>query len=573
MDELKKISAEVFNLLKEINVKSFLDEWNSIQNIQVKQKFSVAVVGEFSRGKSTLLNRLLGQDILPVGNLPTTSFITHIRYAPELAISKISPDGRCQKLSPQEMQDLTIANASSALEDHLDVEIPNTWLDINKVEFLDTPGAGDLETNRSEITQRAIMECDATLVVISATMPLSLTEKAFVEEHIFQRKIPRVAFVLTRLDQIKENERASVIRFILQKIQAWNPNIELWSSHAEPILVANSAISVVGPEQILQAIAKWTLDKEHKELRTQQILEHTYCLIKKASYYLLRQKAVLMSEKDSNEINAQREAKECKTQLALDWKDITIAIEQKELEVEHWLEHELQTIGNDLISELQSDLKKAENLQDWAQKEFPRLLKKSVEQMIRTAEKHLETSIQDDTQWLEYEMRKKFSQTIFSDKPRNILQSENQPISSIQFESESLSIEHIGIGVVTGIVTSLSFPILGTVLFPTTIVGGAIAGLKLLQKQKEQKQKIELELSKIVENMITKMLEKSKTRLREYYQNIVKKVTNSATEYLDIAEHAVAIKYTYDERHLILVQQQEREAKNLLKMIQGQMKI
>lgn len=573
MDELTRIFGQVQHLLQAVQVPQFLEEWKAIQTMQDSPQFSVAVVGEFSRGKSTLLNSLLGQEILPVGDLPTTALVTHVCYGPELSITRIFPDGRCEKIALEDLKKLSAEQSCHDPQGSLRIEIPSEWLQTNKVEFLDTPGAGDLEQSRSEITPQAIMECDATLVAISATMPLSLTEKSFVEEHIFQRKIPRVACVLTRLDQIKESERPSLIKFIWQKMQAWNSQVALWCSHGSPILNSSPVITVAGPEQILQALAKWTMDKNHKELRTQQMLEQTQFLLKKVSFHLLNKKAALMAEKDSNEINEQREAKKQVARLESDWKDVILTMEQRELDAENWLQQELQSMAEDLILELNTSLDKATQAENWAQRDFPRLVKKFVEQMIAKAEKHLSHTIQEDIQWLKQEMAARFSTKLAAERYLGILQAENPRVAPISLEQAGgLNMEQIGLGVATGIATGFAFPILGPVLFPTTIVGGAIAAYKFMQQEKDQKQKIAFGFRKIVEDMIAKMLEKSKARLRDYYQRNVEKITKSATEYLEITQAVIHAKYAYNEHDLALTQEQERTAKNLIKAIQSRQK-
>ena len=48
-----------------------------------EDRFTLAVVGQFKRGKSSLMNAVIGRELLPVGVLPLTSAITILRYGPE----------------------------------------------------------------------------------------------------------------------------------------------------------------------------------------------------------------------------------------------------------------------------------------------------------------------------------------------------------------------------------------------------------------------------------------------------------------------------------------------------------
>lgn len=574
MEEFAKIFRQIEDLLQELRIPKFLDEWKSIQSMQSNPQFSVAVVGEFSRGKSTLLNRILGQDFLPVGDLPTTAMITYIRYGSKVTVTRIFQDGHQEELSLDDVKKTIASDAGQDPTGKLYIEVPDVWLQTNKVEFLDTPGAGDLEEKRGELTQHAIAECDATLIVISATMPLSLTEKSFVEEHIFQRKIPCVACVLTRLDQIKESERENLVKFIAQKIKTWSPHIELWSSHASPVLSEKSEIKVAGQEQILQAIAKWTMEPEHEKLRKQQIVAQTQFLMKKVYHNLLGKRTKLIAEKEGTEESARSEFEKQQSSIEIVWKDIALEMEQRELDAEKWLKERFQEMSNDLATELSAMLHKfSHKPEEWAEKEFPVRLKRALKKMMPDLEKYLQATIQNDIQWLKKEISSKFSQTISSDKPKAILQSENLQNGIKTEKEDGFRLQQIGVVAATGLATSMAFPILGTVLIPATIVGGAIASYQVIQKQNKKFEKIEYEIRKIVEEMTAKMFEKSKIRLREYYKKTIDNVKKGEIECLEIEHDAISAHYTYDAKDIQLTQRQETTAMGILNILQDYQKI
>src|SRR5437660_5216158 len=92
--ELPVVMARLRQLITEAGLNTLLPEWQRLFVRRNEPTFSVAVAGEFSRGKSTLINRLLGQDLLPVGDLPTTAMLTSVRYGHEPALWRIHTDGR-----------------------------------------------------------------------------------------------------------------------------------------------------------------------------------------------------------------------------------------------------------------------------------------------------------------------------------------------------------------------------------------------------------------------------------------------------------------------------------------------
>jgi hypothetical protein len=96
----------------------------------------LALLGEFSAGKSSIVNLLLGRDMLPTAVLSSTRWPTYVRYAPYLRIEAISERGRREPVSPDAVKTLAREDLS-----FLDVGAPNELL--RHVELLDTPGFAD----------------------------------------------------------------------------------------------------------------------------------------------------------------------------------------------------------------------------------------------------------------------------------------------------------------------------------------------------------------------------------------------------------------------------------------------
>src|ERR1700712_5823151 len=73
-------------------------------------RFHLVVVGEFNHGKSSFVNALLGQAILPVGVTPTTAVIHHLEHAetPYAKVVYISPDKKSEDLSLDELRTFAV---------------------------------------------------------------------------------------------------------------------------------------------------------------------------------------------------------------------------------------------------------------------------------------------------------------------------------------------------------------------------------------------------------------------------------------------------------------------------------
>jgi hypothetical protein len=96
----------------------------------------VALCGEFSAGKSSIINLLLGRDMLPTSVLPSTRRSAYLRYAPDLRIEAVSDGGGRERVSPETIGDPVREDVS-----HFDVGMPSELL--RHVELIDTPGFAD----------------------------------------------------------------------------------------------------------------------------------------------------------------------------------------------------------------------------------------------------------------------------------------------------------------------------------------------------------------------------------------------------------------------------------------------
>ena len=98
--------------LQEIGLNALTEAVDRIEKDATKERFVISVVGEFSRGKSTFLNRLLDNaPMLPVGNLPTTAILTRIRYSAKPRIAVFDEKGNRQfvkDLRPEVWEGLTV---------------------------------------------------------------------------------------------------------------------------------------------------------------------------------------------------------------------------------------------------------------------------------------------------------------------------------------------------------------------------------------------------------------------------------------------------------------------------------
>lgn len=187
------------------------------------RRYSAAVIGEFRRGKSSLINALIGADILPTDILATTAAVTRVRYGIERKIYINFKDGHHEERSVEELVDfatkLDKQKETMALSiNDITVYYPSV-LCKNHIEILDTPGLNDNEA-MSEATLGVIGDVDAAIVVVSARLPLSLTEQNLIIDLLKQQGIRHLIFVVTFIDDFRrESEKNKIIEFIENRIK------------------------------------------------------------------------------------------------------------------------------------------------------------------------------------------------------------------------------------------------------------------------------------------------------------------------------------------------------------------
>lgn len=178
--------------------------------------FRLLVLGDMKRGKSTFLNALIGERLLPSDVNPCTAVLTILRYGAEKRVtvhftndSGKSPevlnfDSFKQKytIDPAEAKRLE-TEKKLAFPDvsHAIVEYPLALLE-KGVEIIDSPGLNDTEA-RNELSLGYINNCHAILFVLRASQPCTLGERRYLENYIKGRGLS-VFFLVNAWDQVKE---------------------------------------------------------------------------------------------------------------------------------------------------------------------------------------------------------------------------------------------------------------------------------------------------------------------------------------------------------------------------------
>lgn len=171
--------------------------------------FTVVVLGEFKRGKSTFINAMLGRSLLPVDVLPETATINALIYNDEPVVQVVMNDGteRNGELSREFLEQFSARRENSDTQNvkYIKIGYPANILR-NRTVIVDTPGVSDINEQRCEVTYRFIPKANAVIFLLDANSPLKKTEKDFIDEKLLPLGIDNILFVVNKYDQVDEEE-------------------------------------------------------------------------------------------------------------------------------------------------------------------------------------------------------------------------------------------------------------------------------------------------------------------------------------------------------------------------------
>lgn len=233
--QLQSNIRTTLTLLDELQLRHAREKLRNDQNKLEDEKFSLVVIGEFSRGKSTFVNAMLGKSILPSSKQPTTNIISKIIYGNRPAYTIYYKDGKSKHITDEEFLAIKaqaeadpsnlekVKNFFKKTEDFSKIQFAEVAYPLpfcqNNVEVVDTPGTNDLNVGRVEITYGYLKNAEAAILLLGADQALSKSEKEFLRERVIGNQIQDIFIVINYKDMLDgPKQEKEVKQYVLKNL-------------------------------------------------------------------------------------------------------------------------------------------------------------------------------------------------------------------------------------------------------------------------------------------------------------------------------------------------------------------
>jgi len=339
--------------------------------------FSLVVVGQFKRGKTTFINTFLGQNLLPTSIVPLTSIITVLKYDEKLGATALMSDGSKKEIPTEDIQLYVTEKYNPKNEkgiDRVEITFPSAYLK-SGVQIIDTPGVASIHSHNTKTTYEYLPQADAAIFLVGADPPLTQAELVFLRD--LKKIVSKIFFIQNKIDIVDEVNRRESLAFT-KKI------IEEQSGFKDIKIYPLSAITKIGFPEFERELEQFLLNEKGNVL-LQSIAEKVRGVISED---------LLLAELEEKSLNIPLQELEKKI---ADFRLLLNEINQECLDSGRLLTEEVKTLQIDI---LQRDLEKfKEEKTKWLTKkvdEFSESHKKeNNEKFIESVNNFLATKIRE----------------------------------------------------------------------------------------------------------------------------------------------------------------------------------
>lgn len=478
-------------LTKQYQMQSLANKFQQLYNDIMQDYYSFVVVGEFSTGKSTFLNALIENAILPTGITPTTATINVIKYGKEYKATIIYTDGKeSTNTNKNILKEFIAKNIKDAEQiNRIEMSQPIEFLK-DQIVLVDTPGLNDINELRSDITYQYIPRADVVFFLLDCRAPIRQTEYEFITNTLLSNGLDKIIYIANFADEVDEDELDTIIEKMRRNIrQGTNVNeVEII-----PFSALEAIDAIVDNDEELYEISGMPIVKEKmKKLcnsgsrmqEKKKRFETRLFLLKEEFHALLQQKKVLLekSNEELQQYNLQLKNWYDTKQVFLDnlkeYKDDRIHEFQKMAKIS------IETFFEDLEEEVHEriDVYTGNQVQVFFETEIPIIIKRKMKNWIERYTPHIHELIGKLEIAIAEILTQMFKEKISVNSFRR--QSIIANAKVIELQSGEKADPFLTSGLIVGGASTLLLALGGTMFLP--ILG--MVGLPYLQKNIQKKQ-------------------------------------------------------------------------------------
>lgn len=213
---------QLVELARTMGLNHLADIWQGQESSLLQNQIRVIILGEFNHGKSSLLNGLFGEQVLPFGVTPTTQIDTWISFGAEnKRVSAYSGGILIQQWNWDEWQKLSNHCLPDVLKDksvdRLAIELDSNIFDESCI-FIDTPGLNEAFLARESYLQRYLNRADLLIFVLDANQALTHTEQTVIREFSKTLESEQSILVINKCDRLDDDEWLEICHYVEQTL-------------------------------------------------------------------------------------------------------------------------------------------------------------------------------------------------------------------------------------------------------------------------------------------------------------------------------------------------------------------
>lgn len=183
---------------------------------RLARPLTIAIMGEFSAGKSTFVNAWLGRALAPMGALPTTCTINVFRRGGQGHARVHRSNGQIQHVDASQVAEFLSGLDETAAAEIRHVEIERGDAGFGDATVVDTPGLNALDPYHERVAREFLAEADAIVWIFSATRGAAESERAMLEE--LRGDGRKVLGVLNKADVLEPDEQRELMDYLRERL-------------------------------------------------------------------------------------------------------------------------------------------------------------------------------------------------------------------------------------------------------------------------------------------------------------------------------------------------------------------